>query len=121
MEPVAQLDYQPKVQIQGEIKFAVATNIASHGHYLTTSQAIISILPQTQLKVICLIILLLTKTGPNFEWIHFKTGLPKCTCVHQKFIKNQECIPVACVPSAAVAVVRGVSVCGGGCLPTWTE
>ena len=30
---------------------------------------------------------------------------------------NKECIPVGCVPSAAVAVCCGWGVCPGGCLP----
>ena len=40
---VAQLGYQPKVHNQG-IKFAFGTKSTSHGHYLTTTITIISIL-----------------------------------------------------------------------------
>ena len=32
-------------------------------------------------------------------------------------LEEQECIPVGCVPSAAVAVPGGVCLPGGGCLP----
>ena len=39
-------------------------------------------------------------------------------CCNGVLLEKQECIPVRCVPSAAAAVSRGVSVYGG-CLPGW--
>ena len=52
--------------------------------------------------------------------IQLRVSLSHSTQIHElatKKQKKQQCIPVGCVPSAAVAVSGGRGVCQGGCLP----
>ena len=72
---VAQLGYWPKVHIQGN-KISFGSKIVSHGHYLTTSVTSFHFFLLGS-REICLIILLLTKTGSEFELCNFKAGLPE--------------------------------------------
>ena len=70
----AQLGYQPKVHIQGnKICFWYLDSLL--WHYLTTYVTTISTWLAS--REICLIILLLTKTGSEFESCHFKAGYQK--------------------------------------------